>query len=95
MDLDSIMLYLKAKGMNAREIHNDLIATLGTKVPSYSTVTRWPREAQLGQFSKTAVDFTEEVEDYINEWFDAVLNEKRHHNLFLSANWDNTDGTIR
>jgi hypothetical protein len=59
MDSNSIVLYLKANCMNAREIHHDLIATLGTKVLGYSTLTRWLREAQLDQFSETAVDFTE------------------------------------
>jgi hypothetical protein len=54
--------------MNARGIHSDLVATLGTKVPGYSTGTRWLREAQLDQFSETAVDFTEDVEaDEIDE----------------------------
>jgi hypothetical protein len=68
MDFNSIVLYLKAKGMNAREIHNDLVATLGTKVPGYSTVTRWLREAHLDEFSETAVDFTEDAEvDEIDE----------------------------
>jgi hypothetical protein len=68
MDFNSIELCLKAKGMLAREIHSDLVATLGTKVLGYSTVTRWLREAQLDQFSETAVDFTEHAEvDEIDE----------------------------
>jgi hypothetical protein len=46
MDFNSIVLDLKAKGMNAREIHSDLVATLGTKVAGCSIVTRWLREAQ-------------------------------------------------
>jgi hypothetical protein len=62
------VLYLKAKGMNARDIHSDRVATLGTKVPGYSTVTSWLREAQLDLFSETAVDFTEDAEvDKIDE----------------------------
>jgi hypothetical protein len=74
MDFNWIVLYLKAKGMNAREIHSDLAATLGTKVPGYSTVMRWLREAQLDQFSHTAVDFTEEEEvDEIDEVILQVL----------------------
>jgi hypothetical protein len=40
MDFYSIVLDLKAKGMNAKEIHNDLAATLGTKVLGHSPVTR-------------------------------------------------------
>jgi hypothetical protein len=47
MDLNSIVLSLKAKGINAREIHSDLVVTLGTKVLGYSIVTRWLPEAQL------------------------------------------------
>jgi hypothetical protein len=68
MDFNSIVLYLKTKGMNAREIHSDPVATLGTKVLGYSTVTRWLREVQLDQFSETAFDFTEDAEvDQIGE----------------------------
>jgi predicted DNA-binding transcriptional regulator len=62
IDFNSIVLYLKAKGMNVKEIHRDLVATLRTKVHGNSTVTRWLREAQLDQFSETAVDFTEDAE---------------------------------
>jgi hypothetical protein len=51
MDVNSIVIYLKPKSMNAWEIHSDLVATLGTKVHGYSTVTRWLLEAQLNQFS--------------------------------------------
>jgi hypothetical protein len=68
MDFNSLVLYLKAKGMNAREIDNDLIVTLGMNVPGYSSVTRWLRQARLDQFSDTAVDFTEDAEsDEIDE----------------------------
>jgi hypothetical protein len=68
MDFNSIVLDLKAKGMNAREIYSDLVASLGTKMQGYSTVTRWCCEAQLDQFSETAVDFTEDAEvDEIDE----------------------------
>jgi hypothetical protein len=72
MDFKSIVLSLKAKGMNAREIHSDFVATLGTKVPDCSTVTHWLREAQLDQFSETAVDFTEGTE--VDEIDEAILS---------------------
>jgi hypothetical protein len=68
MDFSSIVLDLKANGMNAREIQNDLRASFGTKVLGYSTLTRWLREAQLDQFSEKVVGFTEDVEaDEIDE----------------------------
>jgi hypothetical protein len=72
MNFKSIVLYLKANGMNAMEIHSDLVATLGMKVFGYSTVTRWLREAQLDQFSETAVDFTTDAE--IDEIDEAILS---------------------
>jgi hypothetical protein len=72
MDFNSIVLYLKAKGMNAREIHSYLVATFGTKVSGYSTVTRWLREAQLDQFSETAVEFTEDAE--VDEMDEDILS---------------------
>jgi hypothetical protein len=72
MDFNSIVLNLKAKGMNAREIHSDLVATLSTKVLSYSTMTRWLREVQLEQSSETAVDFTEDAE--VDEIDEAILS---------------------
>jgi hypothetical protein len=72
MDFNSIVVYLKAKGINAREIHSDLVATLGTKAPGYSTVRRWLREAQLDQFSGTAVDVTEDAE--VDEIDEAILS---------------------
>jgi hypothetical protein len=72
MDFNSIVLYLKEKSMNAREIHSDLVATLGTKVAGCSIVTRWLREAQLDQFSEAAVDFTEDAE--VDEIDEAILS---------------------
>jgi hypothetical protein len=58
--------------MKAREIHSDLVATLGTKVLDYFTVTCWLREAQLNQFSETAIDVTEDAE--IDEIDEAILS---------------------
>jgi hypothetical protein len=39
--------YLSMKGMSAREIHNDIVATLRPDAVSYSSVTRYLREAQF------------------------------------------------
>jgi hypothetical protein len=37
--------YLSLKGMSAREIHDDIVATLGPYAVSYSSVIRYLREA--------------------------------------------------
>jgi hypothetical protein len=41
-----IVAYLSLKGMSAREIHDDIVATLGPDAVSYSSVTRYLGEAQ-------------------------------------------------
>jgi hypothetical protein len=40
-----IVAYLSLKGMSAREIHDDIVATLGPGAVSYSSVTHYLREA--------------------------------------------------
>jgi hypothetical protein len=42
-----IVAYLSLKGMAAREIHDDIVATLGPDAVSYSSVTRSLRGAQF------------------------------------------------
>jgi hypothetical protein len=41
-----IAAYLSLKGMSAREIHDDIVTTLGSDAVSYSSVTRYLREAR-------------------------------------------------
>jgi hypothetical protein len=72
MHFNSIVLYVPAKGMNAREIHNDVTATFDTKASVYFTVMRGLREAQLDQFSETAAEFTEDAE--VDEIDEAILS---------------------
>jgi hypothetical protein len=42
-----IVAYLSLKGMSAREIHDDIAATLGPDSVSYSSVTRYLYEARF------------------------------------------------
>jgi hypothetical protein len=44
MDLRSIVLYLQLKGMNGRDIYDDLVTTLPDDAPAYSRVTLWLRQ---------------------------------------------------
>jgi hypothetical protein len=39
-----IVAYLSLKGVSAHEIHDDIVATLGLNVVSYSSITRYLRE---------------------------------------------------
>jgi hypothetical protein len=42
-----IVAYLSLKGISAPEIHDDIVATLGPDIVSYSSVTRYLREARF------------------------------------------------
>jgi hypothetical protein len=42
-----IVAYLSLKGMSTREIHDDIVATLGPDAVLYSSVTRYLREARF------------------------------------------------
>jgi hypothetical protein len=42
-----IVAYLSLKGMSAREIHDDIVTTLGSDAVSYTSVTRYLREARF------------------------------------------------
>jgi hypothetical protein len=56
MDVRPIVLDLQLKGMNGREIYDDLVPTLPDNVPAYSTVTLWLREECLSRFSEPGHD---------------------------------------
>jgi hypothetical protein len=47
MTQGSIVAYLSLKRMSAREIHEDIVATLGPDAVSYSSMTRYLREARF------------------------------------------------
>jgi hypothetical protein len=42
-----IAAYLSLKGISAREIHDDIVATLGPDTVSYCSITRYLREARF------------------------------------------------
>jgi hypothetical protein len=46
MDLKSIVLYLNQKGLSAKNIHLDIVYTLGLDAVDYSTVTLDLRDAR-------------------------------------------------
>ena len=47
----AVIKYLCKKGMTPKEIHDDLMKTLGNESPSYSTVKTWASEFKRGRES--------------------------------------------
>jgi DNA-binding NarL/FixJ family response regulator len=60
MNLRSIVLDLRLKGMNGREIYDDLVTTLPDDAPASSAVTFWLRQERLPRFSEPDHDLTDD-----------------------------------
>jgi hypothetical protein len=52
MDLISVCLYLRQKGMNATDIHKNIEATLGPSAICYSTINKSLREDHVTHHSE-------------------------------------------
>jgi hypothetical protein len=72
MDLRSIVLYLRLKDMNGREISDDLLTTLPDDAPAYSPVTLWLRQERLPRFSESDDDLTDDPQ--VDETDQAILS---------------------
>jgi hypothetical protein len=73
----SIVAHLSLKGMSAREIHDDNVATLGPDAVSYSSVTRYICEGRF-PLSKPEV-WLSDFECWVNwpEW--VIKHERKYH----------------
>ena len=49
MDIITHHACLGLQGLTPKEIHEDLVVTLGENAPSYSMVKKWPAEFKLWQ----------------------------------------------
>jgi hypothetical protein len=72
MDLTSITFYLQLKGMNGREISDNLVTTLLNDASAYSTMTLWLRQERLPRFSEPGHDLTDDPQ--VNEPDQALLS---------------------
>jgi hypothetical protein len=71
MDQQSIVMYLSLKGLNAVEIHNDLVATLKGEAKSHSIVTYYLRK--LSSSSPKTLQPSESPAPIHNELNEAIL----------------------
>ncbi|XP_040923305.1 chromobox protein homolog 1b isoform X1 [Toxotes jaculatrix] len=51
VSLRAIIRYLGLKGLSPKEVHEDMVATLGEGAPSYSMVKKWAAEFKRGRES--------------------------------------------
>ena len=48
----AVIRYLQKKGLTTKEIHTDMVSTLGDDAPALSTVKKWAAEFKRGRESK-------------------------------------------
>jgi hypothetical protein len=71
MDQQSIVMWLSLEGLNAFEIHTDLVATLKGEAKSYSTVTYYLRRPSFS--SPKTPQPSESPAPILNESDEAIL----------------------
>ncbi|XP_046976362.1 histone-lysine N-methyltransferase SETMAR-like [Vanessa cardui] len=81
-EIRAVIKYLCLKKMCTKDIHCDLMETLGESAPPYSTVARWAKEFKLGRTStedehREGRPSTSLTEDNVKKVEDIVLADRR------------------
>jgi hypothetical protein len=71
MNQRSIVLYLARKDLSVMAVHHDLVATPGPEAVSYSSVTRYLRQAIF--VSSNSPANIHEAESQFDDWDQAIL----------------------
>lgn len=78
----SVIRYLCLKGLTPKEVHDDMVETLGAEAPSYSTVKKWAAEFKRGRESleddpRSGRPATVTTEESIDKIHDMILADRR------------------
>lgn len=78
----AVIRYLGLKGLTPKEIHDDMVGTLGEKAPSYTTVKKWASEFKQGRESleddpRCGRPVTVSTEDVIDHVQKIILDDRR------------------
>lgn len=78
----AVIKYLLKKNLSAKEIHNDMVDTLGEGAPSYATVCRWVNEFKRGRTTvendpRSGRPKTVTTPEIVDKVHDIVLNDRR------------------
>ena len=83
-----IIKYLQKKGLAPKDIHADMVATLGDDAPALSTVKKWEAEFKKGRESleddprsgRPASATTQEINQSINQHTFICRKKNKTHN---------------
>ena len=78
----SVIKHLQKKGMSPKEIHEDMVQTLGEDSPSYSTIKKWAAEFKRGRDSteddpRSGRPKTSTTDEQVHATHRMVLDDRR------------------
>ena len=77
-----VIRYLQKKGLTAKEIHADMVSTLGDDAPALSTVKKWAAEFKRGRESleddpRSGRPSTATTQENIDRIYQMVMNDRQ------------------
>ena len=86
----AVFQYLHKKGLIPKDIHNDMVATLGKDAPSYATVKRWVAEFKRGRQSleddpRPGRPVTVATPEMVNKIHDIVMTDRRVTERYIAS----------
>ena len=86
----AVIQYLHKKGLTPKDIHNDMVATLGKDAPSYATVKRWVTEFKRSRESleddpRSGRPVTVATPEMVNKVHDIVMTDRRVTERYIAS----------
>ena len=86
----TVIQYFHKKGLTPKDIHNDMVATLGKGAPSYATVKRWVVEFKRGRQSleddpHPGRPVTVATSEMVNKVHDIVMTDRRVTERYIAS----------
>ena len=86
----AVIQYLYGKGLTPKNIHNDMVATLGKDAPSYATVKRWVAEFKRGRQSleddpRPGRPVTVATPEMVKKVHDIVMTNRRVKERYIAS----------
>ena len=84
-----IIRYLHLKGLSPKEIHEDMVITLGDDAPSFSTVKKWTAEFKRGRESledhpRSGRPPTASTPEMVDKIHDLILADRRINVCYIA-----------
>ncbi|XP_028270394.1 histone-lysine N-methyltransferase SETMAR-like [Parambassis ranga] len=90
VSLRAIIRYLGLKGLSPKEVHKDMVATLGAGAPSYSMVKKWAAEFKRGRENledepRSGRPVTVTTQETIDKIRNIILTDRRITQRYIAS----------